>query len=210
MKIYDISPLISNQTAVWPGDISFEQKYLCRISEGSNIDLSSIHTTVHIGAHADAPSHYAKDGVGIDQREPLLYFGKCQVISVLIEPGQRIYPKDIHVDIVAPRVLFYTGSFPDPNVFNMDFCSLSPELISMLSDNGVFLVGIDTPSVDPCDSKLLESHTAIAKKNMAVLEGVILDDVEDGVYLLSALPLKIKNADASPVRAILIENFQLE
>ena len=210
MKIYDISPVISNQTAVWPGDVSFEQKYLCRISDGSNIDLSSIHTTVHIGSHADAPSHYIKEGVGIDQRDPLLYFGKCQVISVFIDRGQRIYPKDIHVDIMAPRILLRTGSFPDPNIFSTDFCSLSPELISMLNQQGVVLIGIDTPSIDPFDSKLLESHTEIANKDMAVLEGIVLEGIEDGIYLLSALPLKIKDADASPVRAILIENFQFE
>ena len=210
MKIYDISPVISNQTAVWPGDVSFEQKYLCRISDGSNIDLSSIHTTVHIGSHADAPSHYIQEGVGIDQRDPLLYFGKCQVISVFIDRGQRIYPKDIHVDIMAPRILLRTGSFPDPNIFSTDFCSLSPELISMLNQQGVVLIGIDTPSIDPFDSKLLESHTEIANKDMAVLEGIVLEGIEDGIYLLSALPLKIKDADASPVRAILIENFQFE
>ena len=82
--------------------------------------------------------------------------------------------------------------------------------MTYFSNKGVFLVGIDTPSVDPCDSKRLESHTEIAKRNMAILEGVVLEDVEDGIYLLSAVPLKIKNADASPVRAILIENFQFE
>ena len=209
MKIYDISPTISSETAVWPGDVSFEQRYLCRISDGSNIDLSSIHTTVHIGAHTDAPSHYDSEGVGIDQRDLSFYFGKCQVISVNIERGCRICPEHVTVGIEAPRVLFHTNSFPDPNFFNRDFCSLSPELVRFLHERDVCLVGIDTPSVDPCDSKELESHSEIANRDMAILEGVVLQDVEDGIYILSAIPLKIKNADASPVRAILIEDFHL-
>ena len=58
-------------------------------------------------------------------------------------------------------------------------------------------MGIDTPSVDPCDSKELESHSEIANRDMAILEGVVLQDVDDGIYVLSAIPLKIKDADAS-------------
>ena len=67
------------------------------------------------------------------------------------------------------------------------------------------LVGIDTPSIDLADDKILESHQAVFENDMAILEGVILDDVPVGVYTLVALPLKLRNADASPVRAILIE-----
>lgn len=65
-------------------------------------------------------------------------------------------------------------------------------------------MGLDTPSVDPYSSKALESHNAIFRHDMAVLEGVVLTGVEDGVYTLIALPLKIQGSDASPVRAVLV------
>ena len=67
-------------------------------------------------------------------------------------------------------------------------------------------MGIDTPSIDPVDSKDLPSHAMIAAHNMAILEGIVLDDVPDGVYTLVALPLSIVGADASPVRAVLVES----
>jgi arylformamidase len=102
-------------------------------------------------------------------------------------------------------VLFRTGSYPDPNHFNEDFCSLSPALIELLAGEGVRMVGIDTPSIDPCSSKDLPSHAMVAAHDMAILEGVVLDDVPDGVYTLIALPLRIEGADASPVRAVLVE-----
>ncbi|MEM7646357.1 MAG: hypothetical protein AAF203_05565, partial [Pseudomonadota bacterium] len=73
-----------------------------------------------------------------------------------------------------------------------------------LAREHVILVGIDTPSVDPMESKKLESHHQIHSHNMAILEGVVLDEVPDGIYELVALPLKIKNGDASPVRAVLV------
>lgn len=201
--LIDISPLISPRIGVWPGDTPFSQSYLCRIEEGSNIDLSAVTTTMHLGAHADAPSHYAKHGVGIDERPLSLYYGLCQVIHVQVSRGMRIMPDDVCAEIVAPRVLFRTGSFPDPDHFTTDFCSLSPELVHFLADKGVVLVGIDTPSVDPCTSKELESHQAIAMRDLAILEGIVLQNVQAGVYRLMAFPLRIEGADATPVRAVL-------
>ena len=94
-------------------------------------------------------------------------------------------------------MLFRTGSFPDPLVWRSDYNSLSPDLVHALSGQGVCLVGIDTPSVDPDDSKQLESHNAILQHDLAILEGLRLDDVPDGEYSLIALPLKIADADVS-------------
>ena len=202
---FDISPELSSELAVFPGDTPFQRKVLAGFDDGLSYLVSSIHGSVHLGAHVDAPNHYARDGVGIDRRSLNYYFGDCQVISVRIPSGRRIMPQDFAaVSIRAPRVLFRTGSFPDPNRWNGDFNSLSPETIRLLASRGVILVGIDTPSIDPADDKILETHQIVNEKDMAVLEGIVLNDVPDGVYTLVALPLKIRDADASPVRAILI------
>lgn len=204
MKYIDISPIITPEIAVFKGDKEFERNILLDFKQGHNLLLSSIHTTVHVGAHTDAPNHYHPDGEDIADRDLNYYIGDCQVISVDLERGKRIYPEDLqNIEIKAERVLFKTNSFPDPNNWNGDFNSLSPELIKYLVDKKVILVGIDTPSVDPSDSKDLESHNEIYKNNLAILEGIVLSNVEDGFYELIALPLKIKGADASPVRAIL-------
>jgi len=113
-------------------------------------------------------------------------------------------PEDLEMSgVTTPRVLLRTASFPDPRKWNNDFASLSPELVDALHARGVVLIGIDTPSVDPFDSKTLEAHQAFGRHDMAVLEGVVLDEAEDGVYELIALPLRLRGADASPVRAVL-------
>lgn len=207
MQIIDISPEISEETAVYPGDKAFSREVAMAFEKGDHLDLSSIATTVHIGAHTDAPSHYHSDGETMEARPLELYFGECQVIRVEGLGKGRIMPEHIEgLEIKAERVLFATNSFPSPNHWQDDFTSLSPKLVGYLAQNGVRLIGIDTPSVDPSDSKSLESHNAIYKNDMAILEGVVLQDVEEGLYTLSALPLKIKNADASPVRAVLFKN----
>jgi arylformamidase len=96
-----------------------------------------------------------------------------------------------------------TGTFPDPTQFNEDFAALEPSLVEFLHERGVRLVGVDTPSVDPFDSKELPAHKTFFKHDLAILEGLVLDGVPDGIYELIALPLRLVGFDASPVRAIL-------
>src|SRR5262249_10397864 len=105
--------------------------------------------------------------------------------------------------VTAERLLIATGTFPDPEQFNKDFAALTPELVEALHRQGVRLIGVDTPSVDPFSSKDLPAHHAFLRCNMAILEGLILMDVPEGVYELIALPLKLVGFAASPVRAVL-------
>lgn len=203
--LFDISPLISAKTAVFPGDTPFQQDFLLKIKNSDNLDLSTIKTTVHIGAHTDAPSHYNADGESIETRSLKYYIGAAQVIEVNCQRGSRIRVQDLTQNIKAPRVLFKTGSFPDPELWNDDFVALSSELVEYLASQKVVLVGIDTPSIDPSNDVGLESHNAVYKNNMAILEGIVLTSVEAGLYDLICLPLKISGSDASPVRAVLLK-----
>ena len=98
-------------------------------------------------------------------------------------------------------MLFATGSFDDPYRWRDDFNSFEPELINFLAGKGVRLIGIDTPSVDPANSKPLETHNAIYKNDLAILEGLYLTNVPEGEYFLSALPLAVEGGDSGPVRA---------
>ena len=200
--IIDISPPISEKLAVFPGDTPFQRTMALDMVKGDHLTLSDMRSTLHLGAHADATNHYHAKGEGIEKRKLETYLGLCQVIEVHLPMGARIL--DIgDIQITAPRVLFKTGSFPDPNTWNGDFNSLSAPLIDFLARAGVVLVGIDTPSVDPAESKTLDSHQALFRTGMAVLEGLDLRAVDPGNYNLIALPLAIVGADASPVRAVL-------
>lgn len=203
--LYDISPKLTPRTAVFPGDTPLSQDVLLSFKNGQHLMLSAFKGTVHLGAHADAPCHYSPDGEDISQRELRRYLGLCQVVSVTLpKPGRILREHLSAVNFTAPRVLFRTNSFPDAEQWRDDFCSLSPELISELASHGVMTVGIDTPSVDPHDSKDLESHQALLMHDVAVLEGLDLSKVPDGEYTLVALPLPLVGFDASPVRAVLL------
>lgn len=208
-KIYDLTPKISPELAVFPGDQAFERSVALSFEKGDHLELSSLKATLHLGAHADAPSHYHRDGVSIEKRSLGYYMGQAQVIRVAgLSARERVLPSHIPTAIQAPRVLIDTGSFSDPNRWDPSFNSLSPELLNWLADQNVRLVGIDTPSVDPEDSKQLESHQVLYQRDLAVLEGLLLKDVPEGIYTLLALPLPIVKGDASPVRALLLPQIQ--
>jgi arylformamidase len=199
--IYDITPPITPRLAVWPGDTPPTREVLCDMARGDNITLSTLRATVHLGAHADAPSHYGKDAPTIEARNLDYYLGPCQVVRVSANRKQRVMLSEFEPR--AERILLATGTFPDPENFNNDFAAYDPALIDWFHENGVKLIGIDTPSIDLFDSKDLPSHHAVLRNDMAILEGLVLHDVPEGMYELIALPLRLAGFDASPVRAIL-------
>ena len=213
--IYDITPPITSDLKVWPGDTPPTREVLLDMADGANLTLSTLHATVHLGAHADAPNHYGTAAPSIDGRSLDYYIGPCQVITVNAAPGTRIEMKqlgawmdaavgaDIDAEIFPERILLHTDTFPHPTVFNEDFAALSPLLVDELAKKGTKLIGIDTPSVDLFDSKDLPAHQSFLRNDMAILEGLVLTGVPDGMYELIALPLKPVGFDASPVRAIL-------
>ena len=210
---FDISPLIGPELATFPGDQPFSRQVALSFEQGDHLELSSVTTTLHLGAHADAECHYRSGGQGIEARSLNHYVGLCQVLAAEGRPAAaRLGLEDVDVSQVkASRLLLRTKSFPRPQEWTDDFNSLSPELVEALAHKGVITVGIDTPSIDPSNSKDLPCHQQVFKHNMAILEGLVLKDVPEGLYILIAPPLKIQGADASPVRALLYpqnEDFQ--
>jgi arylformamidase len=201
--LYDISPTVRPEIPVWPGDTPFQARLAWSIAEGASVNVTSITTTPHLGAHADAPFHTEPRGEGIAEMPLERYLGPCRLVRVPAAP--LIEPRHVEgIDLASPsRLLFRSDSVRDRRSFPERFTALSPELAGLLGERGVLLVGLDTPSVDPFDSKELLAHHALAHGGVAILEGLLLDGVPEGVYELIALPLKLAGLDASPVRAVL-------
>lgn len=207
--IIDITPAITPDIAVWPGDTPVSREVLCEIERGATVTLSTLRATVHLGAHADGANHYGAGAPGIDALPLARYLGPCHVIdaSVACSPGgSRVRAEDLRTDLAAirhPRVLLRTGTFPDFTRWNSDFAGLDPALVDLLADRGVTLIGIDTPSVDVQESKDLAAHKRFLARDVSILEGLRLAHVAPGEYELIALPLPLVGFDASPVRAVL-------
>ena len=203
MTLWDISPIVSPDTPAFPGDTVYSQQWTAQIGPGCPVNLSAITMSPHLGAHADAPLHYGhgERTIGEVPLEPFL--GPCRVIHAL-DCGPLVRPEHLaHASSgLPPRVLVRTA-LKAPTTWSGEFSAFAPETIAWLADRGVRLVGIDAQSVDPADSKTLDSHQQLLAHDMRVLENLVLDAVAPGDYELIALPLKLAGADASPVRAVL-------
>lgn len=201
--VWDISPPIAPETPAFPGDTAYTQQWTAQIGPGCPVNVSAITMSPHLGAHADAPLHYGRDASAIGAVDLDPYLGPCRVIHA-IDRGPLIAPAHLAHAIagVPPRVLVRTCRRA-PTTWVSEFAAFDPTTIAWLASLGVRLVGIDTASVDPADSKTLDSHQQLLAHDMRVLENLVLDEVPEGDYELIALPLKLAHADASPVRAIL-------
>ncbi|MCJ9427569.1 arylformamidase [Kordiimonas marina] len=208
-KIYDISQTIRPGIPVWPGDREFQLTRTWEIEHGEiepgcPVNVSEISMSTHTGSHADARLHF--DDKGVDSANTALeaYIGPAVVMDLSDEVTDLVRPEHLAaLPDSAERVLLKLfKSFPHEG-WDPAFPAMSPDAIRFLADRGCKLIGLDVPSLDPQESKTLDAHFAVDAAGMAILEGLVLDDVPEGAYELIALPLKIAGADGSPVRAIL-------
>jgi arylformamidase len=204
-RLWDISPPIGPGSPVFPGDAPFEQRWAATLGPGCPVNVSTLTLSPHTGAHADAPLHYAHGAAPIGAVDLAPYLGPCRVIHAInCGPLIEWHHLEHALHGLPPRVLVRTYDRA-PTGWDGDLPAYAPGTVERLADLGVRLIGIDTASIDPADSKTLDSHQVIRQRDLRVLENLVLDDVPEGDYELIALPLKLATADASPVRAVLRE-----
>ncbi|MES2610591.1 MAG: arylformamidase [Pseudomonadota bacterium] len=203
--LWDISPPVHAGSPVFPGDTAYSQQWCATIGPGCPVNVSAITLSPHVGAHADAPLHYDADGATIGDVSLEPFLGPCRVIHAIARGPLIEWEHIAHaVDGTLPqRVLVRTYETMPVDRWDGALAAYAPATIARLADLGVLLVGIDTASIDPADSKTLDSHQVIRQRGLRVLENLVLDGVPEGDYELIALPLKLTTADASPVRAVL-------
>ena len=205
-KIWDISPPLNAQSPVFPGDTVYQQSWSATIGPGCPVNVSAITLSPHVGAHADAPLHYDPKGQAIGEVPLDAFIGPCRVIHAIdCGPLVEWWHIEHALKDLPPRVLVRVYERMPQTSFDNALPAFAPDTVERLADLGVKLVGIDSASIDPADSKPLLSHQVIRQRGLRVLENLLLDDVPEGDYELIALPLKLTTADASPVRAILRE-----
>ena len=206
-RLWDISAPVHAGSPVFPGDTPYTQQWCATIGPGCPVNVSAITMSPHVGSHADAPLHYDPEGATIGDVSLDAFIGPCRVIHAI---GRGPLVEWAHIahavtSQLPPRVLVRTYAAMPVDRWDGQLAAYAPSTVERLAAMGVKLIGIDTASIDPADSKTLDSHQAIRRRGLRVLENLVLDEVPEGDYELIALPLKLTSADASPVRAVLRE-----
>jgi arylformamidase len=208
--IWDISRPLTNDLAPWPGDTPFRYELSWYLSETCPVNVGATIMSVHTGTHADAPFHFTGKGAAIDNVPLENYIGPAIVIDLVgkfSDTQMSIAIAELeHARLQIAetrRVLLKTNCFTDSKRFPDWIPVLTPAAIAWLRQLRVVLLGVDVPSVDPIEAKVLANHYALADGNISIVESLDLSEVESGVYQFAALPLKIVGGDAAPVRALL-------
>ena len=209
-RIWDISRPLTHDLAPWPGDTPFRYELTWCLSETCPVNVGATTMSGHAGTHADAPLHFNGKGAAIDAVCLQDYIGPAVVIN-LAGKCSRNHPLISIADLECARsqiaetrrLLIKTNAFPDSTRFPDWIPVLEPVTIAWLRELRVVLLGVDVPSVDPIEAKILVNHHALAAANIAIVESLDLSKIKAGVYQFAALPLKIVGADAAPLRALL-------
>jgi arylformamidase len=205
MKIYDITIPVTPDLAVWEGDTPYQFRLNWQMSEGASVNVGAITLSTHTGTHSDAPFHFLPEGATIGELDPSVYVGACIVVNVRgVNPITCDHLEPIEGSNI-PRLLLRTDTWIDHTVFPDSIPIIAPDVPDFLNEQGVILLGVDVPSVDKLDSKHLPNHHALAENGIVIVESLDLRGVSAGIYTLIALPLRLTAADASPLRAILVE-----
>jgi arylformamidase len=199
----DITQPLGSQTAAWPGDSPFEIDWTLHTSRGDNVTLSRVTFSPHVGTHADAPAHYEVDGPLTGGFELGAFLGPVRVIDARFAKSVDLSLLESLEALGAPRLL--VRSLPElrPERFASDFPPLAPDAADALVRGGLRLYGTDAPSVDPVQSAAMSAHRVLGGAGIPIIENLDLSLAEPGDYDLVALPLRIIEAEAAPVRAVL-------
>ncbi|WP_409253108.1 arylformamidase [Bacillus sp. SCS-153A] len=205
MKFIDISQKLNSSTPVWPGDTPFQFSLNWSKQDTGSVNVGSINFSAHTGTHIDAPFHFNEDGQKVADLPLESFFGNALVVemcgkeSIGAEELKSLNLRDV------TQLLIRTNSWEDKSAFPSEITYLREDIGPFLKENGIQLIGVDVPSVDPLDSKALPAHHSLQQNGIGILEGIVLDGVETKTYELAAFPLFIEEADGCPVRAVLID-----
>ena len=205
----DISaPISARTTPVYPGNAPVKLDFTQSFEKGGTLTLSAFSFGAHTGTHVDAPLHFIKGGATLDQVPLERFIGPVRVIdcsatALAIDAAEL----NKHAWRGAKRIFFRTrnsrNGWMTDAVFHEDFTYLAPDAAQLLADAGVELVGIDYNSIEKFGAPEPQTHLILLRKNIPVVEGLLLRDVQPGDYDLILLPLRIMGHEAAPARAIL-------
>ena len=194
--IYDISQEVFS-CQIYPGDPVPEKKVLSSMEKGDSYNLTAFSMCAHNGTHIDAPYHFIKDGKTVDEVRLDAFVGMAYVAEhqgiVSGDDAAEILKKAKEQNPEAARRILIKGT-----------AEVSSEAAKVFASSGILLLGNESQTVGPEDTPM-EVHVILLGAGVILLEGIRLEDVSEGVYLLNAAPLNLSGADGSPCRAVLID-----
>lgn len=203
--LLDVTRLLRPGMPVYPGEPSPELAPVKRMSQGDRADVSKLMLGLHTGTHVDAPRHFLAGKPGVDELPLEALCGPAQVVAILDERAVTVRELERLEVAAAPRLLFKTRNGKDgDDRFHPDYVYITPDAAAWMVRHRVLLAGIDGPSVEQFDSAEPATHRTLLTAGIVIVENLDLRYAAPGRYHLTCLPLKVKDGDGAPCRAVLI------
>jgi arylformamidase len=207
-EVFDISILLGKEDVCYPGDVPFSRQVVSSIERGAAYNLSNLTLPSHSGTHIDAPAHFIKGAKTIDLYPLKRFIIPAHVVDAEDEEAieaQIFQNLDIKSgDALLFKTMNSMSGLSTSGSFSEKFVYMSEEAAHRCADLNVGLVGIDYLSVDRCSDEAAPAHRILLESDIMILENINLREVPEGEYTLFCPPLKIRDAEASPVRAMLL------
>lgn len=191
MKLYDISQEVFS-CIVFPGDPAPQKHTLASTASGELYNLTALYMCAHNGTHIDAPFHFLPKGKTVEQMDLSTFVGDCFVArhegDVTAEDARAILEKAAGI----PRILIGGKA------------TVTAEAADVFAGSDICLLGNESQTVGPEDAPM-QVHLILLGRGICLLEGLVLRDVPEGNYFLSAAPLNLAGSDGAPCRAILVD-----
>jgi arylformamidase len=209
MRIHDISISISSTMPTYPGDPAVSIEPVLQIAKGDNASVSRLSFGDHSGTHLDPPVHFIPGGKTVDQLDSNVLYGPARVVD-MTRVEKAITADDLQrarIPKRATRVLCKTRNSElwGRADFQKDFVAFAWDAAQWIVDRGIRLVGIDYLSAESFGASEPKTHRILLSAGIIIVEGLDLRNIFPGNYTLVCLPLKIKDGDGGPVRAVLLE-----
>ncbi len=201
----DLSVPVHNGMVHWPGDPAYRIDRMKDFARGDELVLSHIDLGVHTGTHMDAPLHFVRDAMTIDQIPLDATVGEARVIEIHDPESVKRAELEAQQIQAGERILLKTGNSAkrwSTSEFQKDFVYISHQAAQFLVEAGIRSVGVDYLSVGGFYKDGPETHRALLGASIWIIEGLNLSALHAGRYELICLPLKLVGAEGAPARAI--------
>ena len=201
----DVTYPVNDKLLIYPGDPIYEHHRHLSIANGDLCNVGRISMGCHTGTHMDAPYHFIKDGLTIDQLDLNRFNGTARVIEFDQSGDIDVQFLEKQQIVSGERLIFKTRNtarFAGQTLLD-DYTAISADGARYLADLQVGCIGIDYLTIEPASSSCGHVHQMILGAGIPVIETLNLKGVAPGIYKLCCLPLKLEGMDGSPVRALL-------
>lgn len=207
MKLYDISRPIAIDMPVFKDQLSRRPELIpVKSLEENEVVIHKILLDLHTGTHVDAPSHYFKDGKTIDQLSMTKEVCRCVVFD-LTHVHDRIEVSDLEkLSITEGQFILLKTRNSFVDTFDHEFVYVSKEAAAYLAEKKIKGIGVDAMTIER-NQPDHETHKLLLKDEIMIIEGLRLQHIAPGSYVMVALPINIVGAEAAPTRVLLVEGL---